>query len=719
MLLSFRRMIGVVVLSCWAFVSLAVSSLTLYVGDYGYLNTPTPPGNSAIHQAAWGCNHKAIKITDQSPYACTVTVTEYFSDIAQVQCDYYWNWFDSYGYMHTQNATTYFNVYCKGVDIVLSTTSMTLQPGEGQMLEYHLSPNIYPTPTVRFYSSNTNVATVSSSGYVQAVNSGNATITIDCNAGPSKTCSVYVKQVNPTSVSIPSSLTAYVGESQSISATLYPSGATTTLSWYSTDNSIASVSSGRVTGNEEGTATIYTTTSNGLRSNDCIVTVKYRVPTGISLSSSMLYLPIGERRKLDYTITPSNAKTTVLWSSDNTAVATVDADGNVTAIKAGKAVIKVQTDNGYWATCEVTVPPMPKSIVMPEKISLMYGKSRELKVASQPADAYLSLSWIASDNAVVTVDANGKILARTPGVAVVTATTSNGVSATCRVEVEEPVFNFIVWMRDDEKEVFSLTEKPQMAFDEQNIILTTTQQQMVYHKDSVLKFTMEDASVERMPESIELPQTLELAYKQQVRLEYSLYPTDYDIETGLTWISDNHDVVRVNQEGVVTACGVGMTIITVTADNGCTAYCTIDVLPPTFYLVVWLKEGGYVAYPFDENPIVSCNEEILYVTTDTKEVSFEPQKVAKVTIDDTMSGKVPIAVDDIEMSRASVLKGIDYVSFVGCRAYMDVSVYAVNGMLVKTDRADADGNLYLSLQELEKGVYIIKSEETTCKILKR
>ena len=718
MLLTFRRMIGVIVLSCWALVSLAASSLTLYVGDRGLLSTPSPP-TGAISQAAWASRHYAVSIVEQSAYGCTVKITEYFTGTAQVQCDYYYYWYDNYGYMHTNRATTYFNIYCKGVDIVLGTTSMTLKPGEGQYIDYRLSPTISPTPTVRFYSSNTNVATVSNSGYVRGVSSGNATITIECSAGPSKTCSVYVKQVNPTSVSIPSSLTAYVGESQSISATLYPSGAITTLSWYSTDNSIASVSSGRVTGKEEGTATIYTTTSNGLRSNDCTVTVKYRVPTGISLSSSTLYLPIGESTKLSCSVKPSNAKTTVSWSSDNTAVATVDDNGNVTALKAGKAVIKVLTDNGYWATCEVTVPPMPESIEISPKISLMYGKSRKINVVSQPADAYLSLTWTSDDSTVVTVDANGTVSARTPGVANVTATTSNGVSATCRVEVEEPVFNFIVWMRDEEKEVYSLTEKPQVTFDEQNIILTTTRQQMVYPKDSVLKFTMEDASMERMPESIELPQTLELAYKHQARLEYSLYPADYDIETTMVWTSDNPQVVSVDQSGVLTACGVGTALVTVTASNGCEASCLVQVPVPTYYFVVWLQEGGFLAYPFAENPVVTYEGELLVIATVEKEVIIEPYKVKKFTISDTLPEDYPSEVVPDITEAGMMYQGDDFVSFVGCRAYMDVYVYAINGMLVKTARTDAYGNLYLSLQELEKGIYIIKSEEITSKIMKR
>lgn len=708
--------------SCFAFSSSAASSVTLYVGDKGYLTTPNPPqSNAAIFQAAWGAQHKALQIVEQSAYGCTVKVTEYFTGVAQVRCDYYWYWYDKNGRQYTNHATTYMSVYCKGVDIVLSTTYMTLQPGEGQYIQYYLSPSISPTPTVRFYSSNTNVATVNSDGYVRGVGSGNATITVKSGAGPDATCNVYVQQVDPTSISItPSTLTAYVGEtsSQSLTATLYPSGATSTISWYSSNSNIASVSSGKVTGKGQGTTTIYAKTANGLTSNNCTVTVKYRTPTGISVSPTTLYLPIGESKKLSYSITPSNAKTSVTWSIENgKGVVSLDENGSVVALKAGTAVVKVKTDNGYSGTCKITVPPMPEKISIPEKVSLMYGTSRVLKVTSQPADAYLQLSWTSSDNSIVTVTSDGKIVARKPGVADVTVVASNGVSATCRVEVEAPVFNFIVWTGEDEREVYPLDEKPIVTFSDKNIIVKTSSRQIEYAKESVLRFTMEDASVVRMPESIEMVDRMKLAYKQKAVLEYTLYPTDYDIETTLTWASDNTDVVRVYQSGEVFACGVGTAVVTVTADNGCNASCEITVPEPEFYFVVWLEEGGIVAFPFEEHPQVTYNDSMLKITSDMKELDIAPDKVKKFTIND--SNPEASIVTEISKQGASIHQGGDFVSFINCSADMDVYVYTIGGVLVKQAKIDSDGMLYLSLADLENGVYIIKSKEITCKILKK
>ncbi|MBQ7941946.1 MAG: Ig-like domain-containing protein [Muribaculaceae bacterium] len=530
---------------------------------------------------------------------------------------------------------------------------------------------------------------------------------------------VTINEVKPTSISLPSNVTITVGNYRTLTPTITPSNATTTLSWSSSNGSIASVfQDGSVYANAAGTAVITVRTDNGL-SDYCNVVVKEATPTGISVSPSTLNLPIGDSRKLSYSVTPSYAETSVTWSLDDyNGVVSLDADGTVTALKAGTAVARAKTDNGYSATCKITVHPMPESIELPKKVSLMYGKSRELKVISQPVDAYLKLTWTSTDNSVVTVTSDGKITARKPGIADVIATASNGVSATCRVEVDEPVFNFIVWTSDESKLVYSLKEKPQVTFSEQNIIVETSQQRVEYAKDKVEKFTLEDATVQRMPLSIDMPEYLELAYKQKMQLEYTLNPADYDIETSLTWTSDNTEVARVNQSGMVTACYPGIAVVTVTAANGCSASCTVTVPEPEFYFVVWLESGGIVAYSLVEHPQVTYNEGILEVATDVKEIMLEPDKVNKFTINGSIPD-VAVAIDENEMAGKKIVKGNDSVSFVNCRPGMDVYVYTMGGMLLKTTKTDSDGMLYLSLEELDAGVYIVKSEEITSKILKK
>ena len=84
--------------------------------------------------------------------------------------------------------------------------------------------------------------------------------------------------------------------------------------------------------------------------------------TSISLTKTTLSLVVGEADvTLTYTIEPANATdNTVTWSSDNTAVATVDATGRVHAVAVGTAIITATAndDSGVKATCKVTVQPI-------------------------------------------------------------------------------------------------------------------------------------------------------------------------------------------------------------------------------------------------------------------------------------------------------------------------------------------------------------------------
>ncbi|MDE7243946.1 MAG: S8 family serine peptidase, partial [Oscillospiraceae bacterium] len=136
-----------------------------------------------------------------------------------------------------------------------------------------------------------------------------------------------------------SSLSLNVGESQTLTANVTPSG--TAVSWSSSDTGVATVSGGRVTAVGQGTATItaqivYNGTSYQAK---CTVTVVAEVKPGISLSNSSLSLNAGESQTLTANITPSG--TAVGWSSSNTDVATVSG-GRVTAVGQGTATITAQ-----------------------------------------------------------------------------------------------------------------------------------------------------------------------------------------------------------------------------------------------------------------------------------------------------------------------------------------------------------------------------------------
>ncbi|MDR0301859.1 MAG: Ig-like domain-containing protein [Treponema sp.] len=153
-----------------------------------------------------------------------------------------------------------------------------------------------------------------------------------------------------------SSLTIKAGDTATLIETITPSDATNkSVNWFSSNNNVATVTNGTVTGVVEGTAIIFVITVDGGKTAACAVTVTIGV-TGVSLNKNTLTLFAGKAAALIETISPPNATDkSVTWSSSDISVATVT-NGTVTAVAKGTAMITVTTtDGGETETCAVTV----------------------------------------------------------------------------------------------------------------------------------------------------------------------------------------------------------------------------------------------------------------------------------------------------------------------------------------------------------------------------
>ena len=170
---------------------------------------------------------------------------------------------------------------------------------------------------------------------------------------------VPVPTVAVTSVSLNKASLSFTGtgSSQTLTATVSPSNATNkTLTWSSSNTSVATVSNGVVKAVGFGTATITAKSNNG-KTASCKVTVNPIQPTGIKATpeTSTLY-GLNGTVKLTANVMPSNATNkAVTWSSNNTSVATVSSDGTVKAVGYGTAVITAKTVNGLTSNCTITV----------------------------------------------------------------------------------------------------------------------------------------------------------------------------------------------------------------------------------------------------------------------------------------------------------------------------------------------------------------------------
>ena len=161
--------------------------------------------------------------------------------------------------------------------VSISPSSATINVGSTRQLTSTISPSNASNKSVTWSSSNSSIASVSSSGLVTAKAPGTVTITATAKDGSGKkgTCSITVNQL-VTSISVsPNSVTLKEGETQQLSVTISPSSASNkSLTWSSSNSSVASVSSsGLVTAVAEGTVTITATDGSNIKAS-CSVTVE-------------------------------------------------------------------------------------------------------------------------------------------------------------------------------------------------------------------------------------------------------------------------------------------------------------------------------------------------------------------------------------------------------------------------------------------------------------
>ncbi len=162
--------------------------------------------------------------------------------------------------------------------------------------------------------------------------------------------------------------------------------------------------------------------------------------TGVTLSSTEVSIFPGEQVELKATLTPDNCTSSYkTWASSDAKVATVDVWGRVVGLTPGKTTITVTTDSGKCtANCNVTVKEIPATGVTLNvtTASVYIGESVNLTASVTPANASdKTITWTSSNTEIATVDETGKVTGVELGKATITATTKNGISASCEVTV--------------------------------------------------------------------------------------------------------------------------------------------------------------------------------------------------------------------------------------------------------------------------------------------
>lgn len=246
--------------------------------------------------------------------------------------------------------------------VELSKTTINLVEGETAELSVNIFPLAVTNRELTWTSKDEKIVTIAD-GIVTAVAAGETVVTVSTNNGIKATCTVTVEKkiYNVESISLnKTTLALDVEDAEDLIVSILPENADNkNVEWKSSDITIAYVVRGYVRGVSAGKATITVTTEDGKKTATCEVTVTQPIVDVTSISLNATETSLLEENKIMLTaeILPKNATNkNINWSSSDEAVASINAEGMLTGVKAGEAVITASTEDGNkTATCKVTV----------------------------------------------------------------------------------------------------------------------------------------------------------------------------------------------------------------------------------------------------------------------------------------------------------------------------------------------------------------------------
>ncbi len=242
--------------------------------------------------------------------------------------------------------------------IDLDTEHAEMGIGDILSLSAYALPLGAADPEIFWTSSDPEVATVDANGLVTSQTAGACTILAGTANGTRAFCSIVVTPPPVQEVTLSETyVEGYVGRSLTLTATTSPEDAVdATVIWSSSDQWVAAVSpQGFVTINREGSTTITAATANGTQAS-CLLVASYAHVTKVSLNRTSAELNVGLSVRLTALALPEDAvDRDITWKSSNPKVATVDAKGNVKAVRCGSCTITATAGNGVFAECSVSV----------------------------------------------------------------------------------------------------------------------------------------------------------------------------------------------------------------------------------------------------------------------------------------------------------------------------------------------------------------------------
>lgn len=329
----------------------------------------------------------------------------------------------------------------KGIDII--SDKRIVYVGDEFVITTQIIPSDATEQSVYWESSNPEIVKTEN-GSLKAIAYGSAVITVTTvDGGFKSSCTVNVYE-HSTGVEMIETLSLPVNMTYTLDAHTLPlSTSDGKITFASNNSSIATVNEqGVIVANKKGTCTITATSVDGGYTATCEVTVTQPVEV-LTTEKHSITLKVGESERLFARIYPSTADDkTISWRSSNDEIASVDANGNVSALKAGEAWIKAISNDNAEAkdSCKVIVLQPVTGIQLDNMTYQLngIGESFELKATVLPDDASnKNVKWKSSDESVCIVS-QGLVVAVGCGTCVIIATTEDGgYMATCTIMVND------------------------------------------------------------------------------------------------------------------------------------------------------------------------------------------------------------------------------------------------------------------------------------------
>lgn len=327
----------------------------------------------------------------------------------------------------------------------------------------------------------------------------------------------------------PSELEVNVGaeNAKRINAVLEPVGSSTTVTWTSSDTNIATVdATGLVIGKKAGLVYITAQTSEGIL-RQAKVMVKQPCNT-VSFNPSSYTMKTGDTYKPVMVLNPTDTTDTFTWSSFDTKIATVDANGVITAKASGDTFITATSTSGKMGILRIYVQdPVAEVTIDTKSKTIKKGQSFTITPTFRPATAYnKNITWTSDDPSIAKVEVG-----------------ENGYSAV------------VTGVKGGKTVIIGVTEDGGKVV---HCIVTVT--------ETVTSVTVS-------PKSYYLKLGNTFTVKASVK-------TDSATNKGVTWSTGNKSIATVTSGGKVKGKKVGTTTITAKAKDGSgkTASCTVRVV---------------------------------------------------------------------------------------------------------------------------------------------